>query len=193
MIRVAVEADVPAILAVYAPYILTTTYTFEYDVPTLSDFLERFRGITQQFPWLVWEEGGEILGYAYASPPYTRAAYRWCAEPSVYLRPEARGRGIAKALYDALEKILTVQGYQVLYALITEENLASRRFHEKMGYRFSVLFPDCGFKFGRWLGLIWMEKRLKPVEIPSKSPTPWSEFVKDRQRIFYILDNLSLS
>ena len=142
---------------------------------------------------MVWEEGGEILGYAYASPPYTRAAYRWCAEPSVYLRPEARGRGIAKALYDALEKILTVQGYQVLYALITEENLASRRFHEKMGYRFSVLFPDCGFKFGRWLGLIWMEKRLKPVEIPSKSPTPWSEFVKDRQRIFYILDNLSLS
>ena len=193
MIRVAVEADVPAILAVYAPYILTTTYTFEYDVPTLSDFLERFRGITQQFPWLVWEEGGEILGYAYASPPYTRAAYRWCAEPSVYLLPEARGRGIAKALYDALEKILTVQGYQVLYALITEENLASRRFHEKMGYRFSVLFPDCGFKFGRWLGLIWMEKRLKPVEIPSKSPTTWSELVKDRQRIFYILDNLSLS
>ena len=193
MIRVAVEADVPAILAVYAPYILTTTYTFEYDVPTLSDFLERFRGITQQFPWFVWEEGGEILGYAYASPPYTRAAYRWCAEPSVYLRPEARGRGIAKALYDALEKILTVQGYQVLYALITEENLASRRFHEKMGYRFSVLFPDCGFKFGRWLGLIWMEKRLKPVEIPSKSPTTWSELVKDRQRIFYILDNLSLS
>ena len=193
MIRVAVEADVPAILAVYAPYILTTTYTFEYDVPTLSDFLERFRGITQQFPWLAWEEGGEILGYAYASPPYTRAAYRWCAEPSVYLRPEARGRGIAKALYDALEKILTVQGYQVLYALITEENLASRRFHEKMGYRFSVLFPDCGFKFGRWLGLIWMEKRLKPVEIPSKSPASWSEFVKDRQRIFYILDNLSLS
>ena len=193
MIRVAVEADVPAILAVYAPYILTTTYTFEYDVPTVSDFLERFRGITQQFPWLVWEENGEILGYAYASPPYTRAAYRWCAEPSVYLRPEARGRGIAKALYDALEKILTVQGYQVLYALITEENLASRRFHEKMGYRFSVLFPDCGFKFGRWLGLIWMEKRLKPVEIPNKSPTPWSELVKDRQRIFYILDNLSLS
>ena len=193
MIRVAVEADVPAILAVYAPYILTTTYTFEYDVPTLCDFLERFRGITQQFPWLIWEEGGEILGYAYASPPYTRAAYRWCAEPSVYLRPEARGRGIAKALYDALEKILTVQGYQVLYALITEENLASRRFHEKMGYRFSVLFPDCGFKFGRWLGLIWMEKRLKPVEIPSKSPTTWSELVKDRQRIFYILDNLSLS
>ena len=193
MIRVAVEADVPAILAVYAPYILTTTYTFEYDVPTVSDFLERFRGITQQFPWLVWEENGEILGYAYASPPYTRAAYRWCAEPSVYLRPEARGRGIAKALYDALEKILTVQGYQVLYALITEENLASRRFHEKVGYRFSVLFSDCGFKFGRWLGLIWMEKRLKPVEIPNKSPTPWSELVKDRQRIFYILDNLSLS
>ena len=90
MIRIATEADVPAILDIYAPYILSSTATFEYDVPTREAFLQRFRTITARFPWLVWEEGGEILGYAYASAPYERAAFAWCAEPSVYLRPEAR-------------------------------------------------------------------------------------------------------
>ena len=74
MIRVAEQSDVSAILDIYAPYILTSTATFEYDVPTISEFSDRFDTITAQFPWLVWEEKGEILGYAYASPPYTRAA-----------------------------------------------------------------------------------------------------------------------
>ena len=69
MIRIASEGDVPAILGIYAPYILTTTYTFEYDIPEESEFLTRYRTITNRFPWLVWEENGEILGYAYASPP----------------------------------------------------------------------------------------------------------------------------
>ena len=193
MIRAAVEADVPAILDIYAPYILTTTATFEYTVPTREEFLERFRGITVQFPWLVWEESGEILGYAYASAPYSRAAYAWCAEPSVYLLPRARGRGIGTKLYAALEELLKFQGYQVLYALITQENMGSLRFHERRGYRFSVLFPDCGFKFGRWLGLIWMEKRLKSVEIPSNPPTPWESIRQNPQKISDILDTLSLS
>ena len=193
MIRVAEQSDVPAILDIYAPYILTSTATFEYDVPTISEFSDRFDTITAQFPWLVWEEDGEILGYAYASPPYTRAAYRWCAEPSVYLRPEAKGRGIAAALYAALEKLLLSQGYQVLYALITGENRDSLRFHEKMGYIHRVNFPDCGFKFGRWLGLNWVEKRLKSVEIPSCFPIPWMELRNDAQKISDILDSLSIS
>ena len=192
MIRPALEADLPAILAIYGPYILTSTATFEYEVPTLSAFTDRFRGITAQFPWLVWEEEGEILGYAYASAPYTRPAYAWCAEPSIYLRPDARGRGIGTALYAALEEILRTQGYQVLYALVTQENAASLRFHEKLGFRQMVLFPDCGFKFGRWLGLIWLEKRLKSVEIPTSAPTPWPTIRKDAQNFANILENLSL-
>lgn len=193
MIRIATEADVAAILDIYAPYILTSTATFEYDVPSESAFLDRFRKITAQFPWLVWEEQGTILGYAYASAPYERVAFSWCAEPSVYLRKEALGQGIGKELYSVLEKILEIQGYQVLYALITAENQTSIRFHEKCGYTFRIHFPACGFKFNRWLGLIWMEKRLKTVEIPSKTPTPWSALRQDVQRFSYILDNLSLS
>ena len=193
MIRAAAAADVPQILAVYAPYIVNTTVTFEYDVPSEAEFRRRFDEITARFPWLVWEEQGQILGYAYASPPYARAAYSWCAEPSVYLKPEARGRKIGTALYRALEKILLLQGYQVLYALVTGENEASVRFHEKLGYHTAARFPDCGFKFGRWLGLIWMEKRLKPVEIPIAMPIPWQSLRQDEQKISDILDNLSLS
>ena len=193
MLRIAEEKDIPAILDIYGPYILTTTITFEYDVPTVEEFTRRFRGITAQFPWLVYEEEGKILGYAYASAPYSRAAYAWCAEPSVYLRPEARGRGIGRKLYAALEQILALQGYQVLYVLITGENTDSLKFHEACGYRFSVLFPDCGYKFGRWLGVIWMEKRLKSVEIPINTPVSWSRIGQTSQKISDILDTLSLS
>ena len=192
MIRPALESDLPAILAIYGPYILHSTATFEYEVPTLDAFTARFRGITAQFPWLVWEDSGEILGYAYASAPYTRPAFAWYAEPSIYLRPEARGFGIGAALYKVLEAILLRQGYQVLYALITQENAASLSFHEKLGYRKMVLFPDCGFKFGRWLGLFWLEKRLKPVEIPTSVPTPWPIIIESKQNPRCFLDNLSL-
>ena len=193
MIRIAEERDIPAILEIYGPYVLNTTITFEYDVPTREEFTRRFRDITRQFPWLVYEEDGEILGYAYASAPYARAAYAWCAEPSVYLKPEVRGRGIGRKLYAALEQILDCQGYQVLYTLVTQENEASLRFHERCGYRVSVLFPNCGFKFGRWLGVIWMEKRLKSVEIPSYPPISWNRIRQTCQKISDILDTLSLS
>ena len=135
MIRLATQADIPAILAVYAPYVENTTYTFEYDVPTLDAFTARFAAITAQFPWLVWEENGQVLGYAYAGAPWERAAYRWCAEVSIYLAPCIHRRGIGRALYQRLEQILQRQGYRVVYALITSENQPSLEFHQKMGIK----------------------------------------------------------
>ena len=193
MIRPATEKDIPEILAIYAPYVEHSTATFEYEVPCLRSFTQRFLDITAQYPWLVWEEDGKLLGYAYASAPYSRAAFSWCAEPSIYLRPEARGRGIGRQLYTVLEEILARQGYQVLYALITSENTESVIFHQKMGYERKVLFSDCGFKFNRWLGLIWMEKRIKIVHSPSELPKPWQIIVQDAKSFGHILDNLSLS
>lgn len=193
MIRPATEKDIPEILSIYAPYVENTTYSFEYDVPCLKTFTQRFYTITAQFPWLVYEEAGKILGYAYGSPPYERAAYRWCAEPSVYLREEARGKGIGAKLYTVLEAILKEQGYVVLYALITAENTVSVRFHEKMGYKIQAHFPDCGYKLGRWCGLYWMEKRVKIVESPSGFPKPWLSIVQDAERFTNFLDSLSLS
>ena len=193
MIRPATEQDIPAMLAIYAPYVENTTVTFEYDVPCQREFTRRFYTITAQFPWLVWEEEGTVLGYAYGSAPFERAAFRWCAEPSIYLAPQAQGRGIGRKLYTVLEAILEKQGYQVLYALITEENTPSVRFHEKFGYKTRALLPDCGFKQGRWLGLLWMEKRLKIVHSPSAFPLPWVSIVQDAERFTYFLDSLSLS
>ena len=193
MIRIALESDIPAMWGIYAPFVAHTTVSFEYDVPSEGEFLRRFREITAQFPWLVWEEGGQVLGYAYAARPFERAGYAWCAEPSIYLHADARGRGIGQRLYAALEAILKKQGYCVLYALITGENRTSLRFHEKCGYKTAMELPACGRKFGRWLSLHWMEKRLKIGENPSAFPVPWLSIVQDAETFCDILDNLSLS
>ena len=193
MIRIACEADVPAILSIYAPYVRETTVTFEYEVPTQEEFLNRFRTITRDFPWLVWEEEGQILGYAYACRPFERAAYAWCAEPSIYLKPEARGRGIGRQLYQALEELLKIQGYRVLLALITGENIGSLKFHEKLGYEVVGELKESGYKFQRWLSVFWMEKIMGIVQNPSDFPTKWSIIVQDNQKIHDILYNLSLS
>lgn len=182
MIRIATEADIAPMLAIYAPYVQNTTCSFEYEPPTPEELLRRFRDYTRQFPWLVWEEAGEILGYAYGSAPFgDRAAYAWCAEASVYVRQDQRGRGIGRRLYAALEALLTRQGYQSLYALITTENPASLAFHRAVGYAPRAEFPRCGFKFGRWLGIHWYEKRLSFVEFPSAAPVSWKEIVIDAQ------------
>jgi len=176
-IRPARLSDLEAILAIYAPYITDTAISFEYSVPTLEEFTQRFAAITAQFPWLVWEEDGQVKGYAYASAPFTRAAYRWCASLSVYLLPEIQGKGIGRSLCHALEQLLINQGYHLLYAIVTSENAASLSFHEAIGFRKLAYFPDCAYKFGRCYGIHWLEKRLKSIEIPSKFPASFPDIV----------------
>ncbi len=179
MIRIAAEADLPAMLEIYRPYVENTTYSFEYDVPCLNTFTRRFYDHIAQFPWLVWEEAGQVLGYAYAGAPWERAAYRWCAEISIYLHPDIHGKGIGRALYDAVERILTRQGYRVVYALITTENHGSVAFHERLGYRYRTTFPNCGYKHGKWLGVIWMEKWLNDCDRPTGFPCNWKKYMDE--------------
>ena len=193
MIRLATEADLPEILEIYGPYILNTTASFEYTVPTLSEFTDRFRGITAQFPWIVWEEDSRILGYAYASAPFHRAAYRWCAESSIYVRPEAHGRGVGKTLQLVLEEILKQQGYAVVYAVITSENEGSLAFHKALGYTFTAQMPGCGYKFGRNLGITWLEKRLFSGGFPMDFPVAWNHIVKNNNFLVHILAKIPLS
>lgn len=192
-VRLAKEEDLPQILAIYAPYITDSSITFEYEVPTLEDFTARFHAITRQFPWLVWEEDGKILGYAYGSLPFERAGYRWCAEASIYLRPTAFRRGIGKKLYALLEELLKLQGYRMVYAIITAANKASLAFHTAAGYCHTACFPRCGYKFGTWLDVIWMEKVLQIVEFPMNPPFPIGDIVKNDRKFCEILDKLSLS
>lgn len=174
MIDRATEADLPAMLEIYRPYVENTTVSFEYTPPTPAEFARRFQA-HRDFPWLVWRENGRVLGYAYAGRVWERAAYRWCAESSVYLAPEARRRGIGRGLVEALEQALRELGYRLLYAVITEENRDSIAFHEALGYVHRGTFPRCGWKFGRWLGVCWMEKRLLPADTPADFPKPWPD------------------
>ena len=169
-IRQATVRDIPRILEIYGPYVKNTAISFEYTVPTLEVFTQRFRNITAQFAWLVWEEDGEILGYAYGSAPFERAAYQWCSEASIYLCPEAQGKGIGKKLYAALEELLQTQGYKKVYAIITTANEPSIAFHRAVGYRHTATMPNCGYKFGNWYGTVWMEKELNVWDAPPREP-----------------------
>ncbi len=192
-IRLAREEDIPAILEIYGPYVEGTCVSFEYRTPTREEFLERFRRYTAQFPWLVWEEDGVVLGYAYGSLPFQRAAYQWCAEISVYVAPRAHRRGIGRALYAALETIIFQQGYRVIYCLITTDNPGSIAFHKAMGYTQVAELPGCGYKFGKKLGICYLEKRRDFVEIPTKAPVPAKEIVNNDRKLAEVLDKMTLS
>ena len=191
-IRPAEERDIPAMLAVYAPYVEETAVSFEYAVPSPEEFRARLARVQGFYPWLVAEQEGRVLGYAYASRFHPRAAYDWSVEVSIYLGRQERGHGLGRQLYEALEAMLRAQNVLSAYACIAlaetpDEYLdhASIRFHERMGYRLTGTFPNCGYKFERWYGMVWMEKRLVPADAPeSLHPAPVVAFSSVRERFF---------
>lgn len=170
-IRHAAPADAAAMLAAYTPYVLDTAYTFEYEPPTLEAFAARIAAFQRQCPVLVCEDETGVVGYAYAEKPFGRAAYSWTVEFSIYLAPTARGRGIGTMLYTVLERMALAQGFFLAYTVITDENEASRKFHEALGYRKTAVMTDCGYKLGAWHSIDWMEKWLRPKAAPGPMPT----------------------
>ena len=186
LIRPADAADAEAILAVYAPYVLNTAVTFEIDVPDLQSFRDRVEGILKEYPYLVAEKDGKILGYAYASPFHSRAAYRHTAEMSVYLNGECRQQGVGRQLYQELERRLLRQNVFILYACITSTDRqedpfltdGSIRFHEKMGYRTIGEHRLCGYKFDRWYSVVWMEKMIADRPDTPEPFVPYPELKK---------------
>ena len=165
MIRPASTVDADRLRDIYAYYVTYTAVSFEYDVPTKEEFRNRMTGIMEKYPYLVLEGDGEILGYTYARAFVGRAAYDHSCETTIYLDHEARGKGYGRQLYEALEECLKPLGIVNLYACIgdpTEEDeyltRDSERFHRSMGYSKVGEFHKCGYKFGRWYNMIWMEK-----------------------------------
>ena len=152
--------DAAGILAVYAPYIRETAVTFETEVPAPDAFTARVAGICADFPYLVLEADGELAGYAYAHRQAERAAYAWNAELSIYLAEGFAHRGLGAPLYALLMRLLEMQGYVNLYACITASNAGSIALHERMGFAQVGRFPDTGYKFGRWHGVVWLCRRV---------------------------------
>jgi L-amino acid N-acyltransferase YncA len=154
-IRLAREEDAKEILAIYSPYIINTSYTFETDVPSVQEFKDRIRTYLQTYPWLVCEMNNEIAGYAYGARHRERVAYQWCVESSIYVKDEYQHTGVAKALYSALIQILKKQGFMNVYAVINLPNGRSVRFHEKAGFTWFANYEKVGFKLGKWKTVGW--------------------------------------
>lgn len=164
-VRNAALGDAERILEIYSHYVENTAISFEYETPALEEFRRRMENTMKRYPYLVIERDGRIQGYAYAGAFIGRAAYDWSCTLSIYLDREARGSGLGRVLYEAIEDKLRDMGILNLYACIAypeneDEYLSknSAEFHAHMGFKKAGEFQKCGFKFGRWYNMIWMEK-----------------------------------
>lgn len=167
VVRPASRADSGAILRIYKPYITDTAITFETAVPTDAEFADRIDETCKQYPYLVCEVDGTLVGYANASRHRERAAYCYDVDVSVYVQSGYHSVGVASALYTALFDALTSRGYYNAYAAYTVPNEKSRRLHEKFGFCSIGTFHHTGFKLGAWHDVTWMEKALRPLEAPN--------------------------
>lgn len=161
-IRPSSDADLPAITAIYAHHVLTGTGTFETVPPTLEEMTARRADVLAKgLPFLVAEERGQVLGYAYCQWFKPRPAYRFSAEDSIYLHPEASGKGLGKELLTVLCAQAEDAGVRKLIAVIGDSaNLASVGVHRTLGFEDAGVLKSCGWKFGKWLDVVLMDKSL---------------------------------
>ena len=176
-IRSATPNDAEALVAIYAPYILKTAITYEYEIPSTAEFAERISTYSAKYPYLVAEQNGTPVGYAYACPLGSRPAFDWAVETAIYIREDCKGMGIGKALYGKLEAILKAMGIRTLTAAVATVSHddpyltdASIRFHEHMGFTPVGTFHHAGCKFGRWYDLTWLEKAIGGYETQPPHP-----------------------
>ena len=160
VIREASDGDAEQFATIYAPYVRDTAISFEVVPPTTAEMAERIRGLTATYPWLVCTDGSAVLGYAYASRHRERAAYGWSVDVSVYVRGDAHRRGIGRALYSALLRIVAAQGFCNAYGGITLPNPSSVALHESMGFTPVGVYRAVGFKLGTWHDVGWWELAL---------------------------------
>jgi L-amino acid N-acyltransferase YncA len=177
LVRTARASDIPAITAIYSQSVLNGTASFELEPPDEAEMRRRFEAIAGAgYPYLVAELAGKVVGYAYANAYRTRPAYRFTVEDSIYLAPDMQGKGIGRALLDALVGACTERGYRLMLAVIGDSaQYASIRLHRSVGFTFSGTLHSVGYKFGRWLDSVIMElplgdgDRTTPGEISSGS------------------------
>jgi phosphinothricin acetyltransferase len=175
MIRTARDEDAAAIHAIYAPSITDGVATFETGLPGVDAMRERVRTRLQHYPWLVWEEAGEVLAYAYAGRFRERAAYDWIAETSIYVRADAHRRGIARKLYGVLLDVMRLQGINQAVGVITLPGTVSVAMHEAMGFTHAGVWRQSGYKLGQWWDVGVWQKELQPAANPPPAVTPFRQ------------------
>jgi L-amino acid N-acyltransferase YncA len=159
-IRPATPSDAAACLAIYAPYVESTTVSFETIVPTLEEFAARIEKVQAGWCWLVAEQAGEILGYAYGSMHRERPAYKWSTEVSAYVNPAFHRQGVATALYAQLLSRLAEMGYHQAFAGIALPNVSSIAMHKSLGFTDIGVFKSVGRKFDAWHDVAWLQRAL---------------------------------
>jgi L-amino acid N-acyltransferase YncA len=173
MIRIARADDAAAIHAIYAPAVTDSAITFETELPGAEAMRQRILTRLQQYPWLVWEEHGQVLAYAYATRFRERAAYDWIAETSIYVHADARRRGIARHLYGVLLDVMALQGIDQAVGVITLPGDVSVALHEAMGFTPAGVWRKAGYKAGQWWNVgVWQ----KELQAPQNPPTPLQPF-----------------
>jgi phosphinothricin acetyltransferase len=174
-IRAATFEDADVIADIYAPYVTDSFISFEETPPDAAEVARRMGEGAGRYPWVALEEGGTLLGYAYASNFRGRHAYRFTVETSVYLRRDALGRGFGAALYGPLLDLLTAQGFTAAIGGIALPNDASVRLHERLGFRHLGTFERVGWKFGAWHDVGMWQRELAPRTDAPREPRPWRE------------------
>lgn len=176
-LRAAEPADAAAIAAIYAPYVLTGTVSFEFDPPDARQMRGRMEASGGLYPWIVATnaEGRGVLGYAYAAKWRERAAYRYVVETSVYVAGALQGQGVGRLLYEALIDTLRAQGFTQAIGVISLPNEHSIRAHEQVGFRRAGQLREIGFKEGRWVDIGLWQCELNDSVVPPVEPRPFSE------------------
>ena len=179
MIRIIEPGDIEKVLEIYRPYIEDTVITFEYEVPSVLEFTNRVLSVVKEYPWLVCEVDGEVVGYAYASIYAMRTAFSWDCELSVYMDQEYRGRGMGRLLYEKVIKLVREQGYFNAYALIALPNEKSEKLHQSLSFTYEGRLKNIGYKLGNWVDLGYYVKRLQQEQVPSLPPISFEELDKN--------------
>lgn len=174
-IRLAHVRDAASIAAIYAPIVATSATSFEIEPPTPELMAERIAHTLPAYPWLVSEDAGAVVGYAYASQHRARAAYQWSVDVSVYIHEDWRGQGIGRALYSALFALLRAQGFANAYAGITLPNPGSVTLHEAMGMTPIGVYRHVGYKLGAWHNVGWWAGTLQSLPEPPALPRPLTQ------------------
>ena len=156
------ERDAAACVAIYAPYVADTSISFEEAPPTTQQFAAHIAETSARYPWLVVEEDGVVVGYAYAAQHRARAAYRWAVDVGIYVDPARHGGGAGRMLYEALLELLRRQGLRSAVAGITLPNDASIGLHRALGFEHVGTYRAIGYKHGAWRDVAWWQLRLAP-------------------------------